>query len=146
MIKIISVGKNISFLKNAEQEYTTRIKHFTKLEMIELKEDKSKTSKELMKKEAIKINAALKNQKYILLDVNGQNQTTKEFTNLIKDNQNDTIFVIGGSYGIDNEIKTNASKRISLSNLTFTHQIAKILLLEQIYRAQTIINNRNYHK
>ena len=147
MIKIISVGKNIAFLKDAELEYETRIKYFTKLEIIELKEDKSKTPKEIMLKEAKKIKDALKNQKYIALDLEGQTPTTKDFTSIIKNNtEKNTIFVIGGPYGLDNEIKTNASKRISLSKLTFTHQIAKILLLEQIYRAQTIIHNRNYHK
>ncbi|MCK4967491.1 MAG: 23S rRNA (pseudouridine(1915)-N(3))-methyltransferase RlmH [Candidatus Aenigmarchaeota archaeon] len=147
MIKIIAIGKNINFLKNAELEYETRIKHFTKLEIIELKEDKSKTPKEIMLKEAKKIKDVIKGQKYIALEIEGQTPTTEKFTDIIKNNtEKNTIFVIGGAYGLDDEIKNKANKLISLSKMTFTHQIARILLLEQIYRAQTIINNRNYHK
>ena len=147
MIKIIAIGKNIDFLKNAELEYETRIKHFTKLEITELKEDKSKTPKEIMLKEAKKIKDVIKGQKYIALEIEGQTPTTEKFTDIIKNNtEKNTIFVIGGAYGLDDEIKNKANKLISLSKMTFTHQIARILLLEQIYRAQTIINNRNYHK
>ncbi len=145
MLKIICIGKNAQFLKNAENEYVSRINHFAKIEVLELKEDKSKTPKEIMKKEAEKITTALKGSNYIVLDVWSENVSTEQFTNILKENK-DLVFVIGGAYGLDETIKNTAKKRISLSKMTFTHQIARVLLLEQIYRAQTILNNRNYHK
>ncbi len=145
MIKIICIGKNAQFLKCAENEYVSRINHFTKIEVLEIKEDKSKHPKEVMKKEAEKIKAALKGVDYIALDVWDENISTEQFTAILKDAK-DMVFVIGGAYGLDETIKNNAWKKISLSKMTFTHQIARVLLLEQIYRAQTIINGRNYHK
>ncbi len=145
MLKIIAIGKNAQFLKDAENEYVSRINQFTKIEVLELKEDKSKTPKEVMKKEAEKIKSALKGADYIALDVWSENVSTEQFTKILKDNK-DMVFVIGGAFGLDETIKNTAKKRISLSKMTFTHQIARVLLLEQIYRAQTILNNRNYHK
>ncbi|MCK4550900.1 MAG: 23S rRNA (pseudouridine(1915)-N(3))-methyltransferase RlmH [Candidatus Aenigmarchaeota archaeon] len=145
MLKIIAIGKNAQFLKDAENEYVSRINHFAKIEVLEIKEDKSKHSKEVMKKEAEKIKAALKGAEYIVLDMVGENTTTEQFTAILKDNK-DMVFVIGGAFGLDEAIKKGAKKRISLSKMTFTHQIARVLLLEQIYRAQTIMNGRKYHK
>jgi len=143
--QIIAIGKNAQFLRDAEREYLARIRHFTKIEILELKEDKSKNPKEIMKKEGKKIKNALKGRQYIVLDIGAPALSTMAFTNMLKETS-DIVFGIGGPNGLDEEIIKGAQKRISLSRMTFTHQIARILLLEQIYRAYSIINNMKYHK
>ena len=80
-----------------------------------------------------------------MLDPCGKEFTSEAFAELIKANPN-AVFVIGGAYGLSEEIISKSKKSISLSKMTFTHEIARTLLLEQIYRAFAIINGRKYHK
>ena len=81
----------------------------------------------------------------IALDVNGKSVNSYEFSDLFK-NENDVRFFIGGAFGFENEFLDKCNKVISLSELTFAHKIAKVVLLEQIYRALCIQNNHPYHK
>jgi 23S rRNA (pseudouridine1915-N3)-methyltransferase len=137
LIRIFAVGKvkekNIQALID---EYLKRLKVFGRVEILELK-DKG------IGKESEEIAKLINNNSYIL-DDSGANYSSIAFSELI-DKCDNISFIIGGAEGITNEIKKKA-KLISLSKMTFTHELARLILAEQIYRAMMIINNRNYHK
>ena len=86
---------------------------------------------------------------YYVLDIKGREMSSKDLAKLIKENedtgQNRIVFVIGGAYGIDHEIVKKAKKAISLSKMTFTHEMARLILLEQLYRAASINSGSPYH-
>ena len=147
MIKIIVVGKiKEKYLKDAIEEYCKRLSKYTKLDIIEVN-DYSENSLEKEKNEILKY--LNKNDYIIALDINGNNISSTEFAskldNLFITNSCIT-FIIGGSYGLHDEIKNMANEKISFSKLTFPHQLFRVMLLEQIYRAYKINNNESYHK
>lgn len=148
MIKIICIGKlKENYLKDAIKEYQKRLSKYTKLEIIEL-EDIS--NEKALKEEAKQIQKHIKPQDYIItLEIEGNQISSEELSKKIETtlitNPNIT-FIIGGSYGLDKEIKEKSNYHLSFSKLTFPHQLFRVLLLEQIYRAFKIINNENYHK
>jgi 23S rRNA (pseudouridine1915-N3)-methyltransferase len=144
MITIISVGSNKMF-KDQEKEYLVRINHLSKAEVLELKNDKSKSETEVIKKEGESLISRIKDKPFIALDPKGVLLTTEDFASMIK-NTRDPIFVIGGANGLSADVKARAKSTISLSRMTFTHEMARILLLEQVYRALTIERNMKYHK
>jgi 23S rRNA (pseudouridine1915-N3)-methyltransferase len=86
----------------------------------------------------------------ILLDVMGKEVSSQEFSELLQkmsvDNIDNITFIIGGAWGVSKKLKDRANMKISLSKMTFPHMLARIILLEQIYRAHSIINNHPYHK
>lgn len=137
IISIISAGKiKERYLLEGIQEYEKRIRPFCKIQMIELKE-------EGIIKESEKIRNYL-NPNTFILDAKGRHFTSEEFADFIKNN-NQLTFIIGSSEGILEEVKRQA-KLISLSKMTFIHEMCKLFLLEQIYRSFMIINHRKYHK
>lgn len=142
MIKIICIGKLKEEFKLLEQEYLKKLKSLDKIEILELKEGSGNSKEEITKKEAELIKQKL-NGNYIILTEEGKSLTSKEFSNLIKEN---LTFVIGGAYGLSEELKKNASQIISLSKMTFSHQLARVILLEQIYRSFCIKKNLPYQK
>lgn len=150
MIKIICIGKiKESFFKEAIDEYKKRISKYTKLEILELP-DTNYDLKKTLKEESDNIIKNLNKSDYnILLDVQGIEidsiSLAKKINNLFTNYSNIT-FVIGGSYGVNDEVKKICHERISFSKMTFPHQLFRILLLEQIYRSYKIINNEEYHK
>ncbi len=151
MIKIICLGKiKEDFFKDAEKEYLKRLQKYTKLEIIELEDEKDKDIKVCLSKEEQLIKKSIKDKdNLVLLDINGKEYTSTEFSNFINkeltENSNIT-FIIGSSNGVSEEIKRLAQKKVSFSKLTFPHQMFRIILLEQIYRSFKIINNESYHK
>ncbi len=150
MIKIICVGKiKEIYLKSAIDEYSKRLSKYTKFEIIELP-DFDYDIKKTLETERDYILKNIKSSDYnILLDLNGKELTSFEFAkNLDKIRQiNSNInFIIGGSYGVHDDIKNIVNERISFSKLTFPHQLFRVILLEQIYRSFKIINNEEYHK
>ena len=150
MIKIICSGKiKENYLKDAIAEYSKRISKYDKLEIIELQDYDYDLKKTLQKeKENILKNINLKDYN-ILLDLNGKNYTSLELANKldkIRITNSNITFIIGGSYGVDEEIKKIVNERISFSKLTFPHQLFRVILLEQIYRCFKIINHEEYHK
>ena len=150
MIKIICSGKiKENYLKDAIAEYSKRISKYDKLEIIELPDYDYDLKKTLQKeKENILKNINLKDYN-ILLDLNGKNYTSLELANKldkIRITNSNITFIIGGSYGVDDEIKKIVNERISFSKLTFPHQLFRVILLEQIYRCFKIINHEEYHK
>ena len=150
MIKIICSGKiKENYLKNAIAEYSKRISKYDKLEIIELQDYDYDLKKTLQKeKENILKNINLKDYN-ILLDLNGKNYTSLELADKldkVRITNSNITFIIGGSYGVDEEIKKIVNERISFSKLTFPHQLFRVILLEQIYRCFKIINHEEYHK
>ena len=152
MIKIISVGKiKDKALKNLIAEYHKRISHFHQLEIIEVEDLASDKDPSFnLKKEAELISRKIKNSDYvILLDLAG---VSLDSLTLAKNLNNWQIkhpslcFVIGGSNGVSLPIKERADYLWKLSDLTFPHQLVRLLLLEQLYRSFKINANQNYHK
>jgi len=136
-IKIIVIGKvKEKSIHELINEYLKRLKPYTKIEIIELK-DKG------LEKEAENILPYLGNNSFIL-DERGKEYTSIGFSELINKNQ-DIIFIIGSAEGISESLKKKANL-ISLSKMTFTHEMARLFLIEQIYRSMMILNNREYHK
>ena len=150
MIKIICVGKiKEKYLRDAVDEYIKRLSKYTKLEIIQLPD----VDYELKKTLEIEKSNILKNIKTgdynILLDLEGRELTSIDFAKTIAkiriENSN-INFIIGGSYGVHDDIKKLVNDRISFSKLTFPHQLFRVILLEQIYRSFKILNNEEYHK
>lgn len=145
MIKIICIGKiKENYLKELINDYSKRINKYHKLEIIELKDSN-------MIKEKEEILKSIKPNDYIIsLTIEGKKLSTIEFVNKIQTLMNNSLsnitFIIGGSDGLDNEIKNISKEQISFSNLTFPHGLFRGILLEQIYRSFKIINNETYHK
>ena len=150
MIKIICSGKiKENYLKDAIAEYSKRISKYDKLEIIELPDYDYDLKKTLQKeKENILKNINLKDYN-ILLDLTGKSYNSLELADKldkIRITNSNITFIIGGSYGVDEEIKKIVNERISFSKLTFPHQLFRVILLEQIYRCFKIINHEEYHK
>ena len=93
-----------------------------------------------------KLSKFLKNKNYFLLDENGEELNSMQFAEFISNINEKAIFVVGDENGFDEDIKKSAKKLISLSRMTLPHDLAKIVLLEQIYRAETILKNKKYHR
>lgn len=152
MIRIICVGKiKEKYFVDAINEYKKRIGKFSKLEIIELSDEATNDSNIALLKEKEKILKILKTTDYnIALDINGEMIDSVEFSNKINNiftNHNSNItFIIGGSCGLANEIKNMCDYKLSFSKMTFPHQLFRVILLEQIYRAFKINNNEAYHK
>jgi len=147
-MKIISIGKlNQDFLPIAAH-YKKIIKY--QIISIEIPSIQKLPPKQIKQSEAKLINKYIEAKSYrIVLDVIGKSLSSHEFANLLSTNLSlgeNIHFIIGGAFGLDESILDNASIRLSLSNMTLPHQMAKIILLEQIYRAQTILENHPYHK
>ncbi len=151
MIKIICIGKiKEKYLNDAISEYKKRITKYHQIEIFELEDVSLPDKKIILKKEAEKLLKILNKKDYLItLELEGNQITSEEFANKISqtflENSNIT-FIIGGSYGLDEEIKKLSNYKLSFSKMTFPHQLFRVILLEQIYRAFKIINNEEYHK
>lgn len=151
MIKIITVGQiKERYLQDAINEYKKRLSKYTNIEVIEVKDEGLVEEVKAIKLEAEKIKKHINDRDYIVtLEIEGKQMTSVEFANKI-DNiliENSNIdFIIGGSYGLSDDIKNMSRLHLSFSKMTFPHQLFRVLLLEQIYRAYKINNNESYHK
>lgn len=152
--KIICLGKfKEATFKSLEQEYTKRLKQYCKITIEELKEVSYGTSSEMGKAKQEEAEIILKrlhkDAVVVLLDEKGTTRTSIEFSEFIERITTfgrEIIFVIGSGAGTDQLVKQRANHIISLSPLTFTHNFARVLLEEQIYRACTIMHGKEYHK
>ena len=156
-ITIITVGKiKEKYLLEGIKEYTKRLSKYTKLELIEVKdehapENLSDKDKDLIKdKEADRINARLKDSFIISLAIEGKQLSSEQLASkieYIKTYHNSHItFLIGGSLGLSDSLKKKSNFLLSFSQMTFPHQLMKLILLEQLYRSFRINNNEPYHK
>ncbi|WKY42894.1 23S rRNA (pseudouridine(1915)-N(3))-methyltransferase RlmH [Eubacteriaceae bacterium ES2] len=157
-IQIICIGKlKEKFLRQALEEYVMRLSAYCRLEIIELKDevipDKASPSEhyQVLNREGQRVLSKIKNNAYVIcLDLEGQQLDSSEFSrhleNLAIQGKSNLVFLIGGSLGLSEEIKSKADLKLSFSKMTFPHQLFRVMLLEQIYRAFKIINNETYHK
>ena len=141
-VKIICCGTlKEQYLKDAVSEYSKRLSAFCKLTVQEIKEDTLNASFSAV--------SAFKGFK-IALCVEGKMLSSEELAKKIEtlaiNGNSDIAFIIGGSEGIAEEIKNMCDLKLSFSKMTFPHQLMRVILLEQIYRAFTIINHKSYHK
>ena len=150
-MKLICVGKiKEKYLNDAIDEYKKRLSKYTKLDIVVLPDISYNEIDKVKKEEGKLILKHLKEtDNVIILDINGIELSSVELTNklcrLESVNSNIT-FIIGGSYGLSEEVKKRANFSLSFSKLTFPHQLFRVILLEQIYRTYKIRNNENYHK
>lgn len=157
-IQIISVGKlKEKYLKDAVLEYAKRLSRFCRIDILEAAEEKvpenlsSQEEDQARKREAEKIKSLLsKNTFTIVLDLKGEQpgsqQLAQKLSAWMLQGKSHITFIIGGSIGLDRQLVKEAGYSLCLSNMTFPHQLARVILLEQIYRCFKIINNETYHK
>lgn len=153
-IKLIVVGKtNQSYVEEGVNEYFSRLKHYISFEIIvvpDVKGAKNLSSSTLKDKEAENIIKYLNNQdSVVLLDEHGQEFRSKEFAQYLQKKMNQgtktLVFVVGGAFGFSDKMYSLTSEKISISKMTFSHQMIRLLFTEQLYRAFTILHNEPYH-
>lgn len=136
--------------KNAnefEEHYLRKIKKNMELQITGIINKKKFSSKnEQMKYEGNLLRQKIRKENYICFDKHGEKVTSDMFANIIyKSKENINLFV-GGAFGLSNDVKENASKIISFSDMEFSHEVFRVMLLEQVYRANCIFNNHPYHQ
>ncbi len=145
MIKIICLGKiKEKYLTELINDYLKRIKRYTKIEIIELKDEDN-----IQKEEESILKHINKKDYLITLEINGKQMSSEEFAKLIDQTfitKSTITFIIGSSLGLSEKVKNLSDFKLSFSLLTFPHGLFRGILLEQIYRAFKINNNENYHK
>ena len=144
MIKIICVGKiKEAFYRDAILEYLKRLGKYHKVEIIEVMDSNIKQEKELILKK-------IDSKDFIVtMEIEGKELSSLEFSEFIANtliNYSHITFIIGGSDGLDDEIKKLSNYKLSFSNMTSPHQLFRVVLLEQIYRSFKILHNESYHK
>ena len=157
-ITIISLGKlKEKYLKDAVTEYTKRISAYSKIDIIELtpvRLSDNPSQGEIsaaLTKEAEDIKKKIPNSSYVIaLCIEGKEKSSEDFakavSNAFANGKSSIVFIIGSSYGLAPEIKALADFKLSFSPMTFPHQLMRVMLLEQVYRAFQINNNGKYHK
>ncbi len=157
-ITIIAVGKiKEKYFTEAINEYAKRLSAYCRLNIIELKDEpipENPSEREIatvLEKEGKRIIEKLPKSAYIIpLCIEGKSKSSVEFSDMLgmtaSAGASEIVFIIGGSLGISNNIKTMANYRLSFSEMTFPHQLMRVILLEQLYRAFNISNGGKYHK
>lgn len=157
-INILCVGKiKESFYRDAIAEYSKRLSKFAKIQIIEVADEKTKdgaseTENQLViEKEGSRLLSNIKSNDYVIaLCIEGQKLSSEKLaskiSNICINGSSSITFVIGGSLGLSTEIKNRADYKLSFSDMTFPHQLMRVILLEQIYRSFKINNNEPYHK
>lgn len=153
-IKIICVGKTgKKFLSEGENEYFTRLKHYINVEKIEipdLKNQKNLTIEQIKSEEGKLILAKINNgEQVFLLDEHGKSFTSENFAEFLQQRFNQgghaLTLIIGGPFGFSENVYKAAQGKISMSEMTFSHQMIRMILFEQLYRAMTILRGEPYH-
>ena len=153
-VKFICIGKTgKSFLEEGENEYLKRLKHYIPVERIEipdLKNAKKLTFEQIKEQEGKEILAKVQTGDHlILLDERGDFYSSVQFSNFLQQKFNSggkaIAFVVGGAYGFSDELYQAATGKISLSKMTFSHQMVRMIFFEQLYRAMTILRGEPYH-
>ncbi len=150
-VNIVAVGKiKEKFFTNAISEYAKRLSKFCDFNIIEVDESSNITNIELKKEKEGELLLSKAKGYIIALDGGGKLLSSEDLAELLKTNmtngESEFSFVIGGSNGLSDLVKTKANKIVSFGKITFPHQLFRVVLSEQIYRAFTINNHINYHK
>lgn len=150
MFKIIAVGKiKETFFSEAILEYTKRLSGYTKLSIIQVPDERS--DEKTKEKEADSILKQINDTDYVItLEIKGEKLSSEGFAEMIEQlevsGRSNITFIIGGSLGLSERVSARADRKISFSDMTFPHQLMRVILLEQIYRAVKIIRHEPYHK
>lgn len=151
-INILQIGKTKhNFIKEAEAEYLKRLAPFVEINMVILKEGRVQNNPQVTRDDEAKllIENLPKHSFKIALDEKGQQFSSVELARMIGENKDfgegHLTFLIGGPYGLAESVKQKADLILSFSKFTFTHEMIRMLLLEQLYRSFTILNNKTYH-
>ena len=157
-IKIVTVGKlKEKYLKDGIAEYTKRLSRFCKLEILELVDEKTPDkasdleNQQILEKEGSRILAKIAEREFVIaLAIEGKQFPSEEFSSILSDitvrGFSDITFVIGGSLGLSSAVKKRAARLMSFGKLTLPHQLMRLVLVEQIYRAFMIQQGSPYHK
>ena len=156
-VTLICVGKvKEKFYRDTIKEYEKRLGAYIKLNTIEISDEKVKVENDseialAMEKEGNNILSKIKDNQYVItLEILGKNLSSEEFAskidNLMLTGKSDVALVIGGSYGLSDSVKKRSDFALSFSRMTFPHQMMRVVLLEQVYRAYRIITGASYHK
>lgn len=153
-IKLICVGKTgKKFLEEGEQEYVKRLGHyltFDRIELPDVKQSKTLTEEQIKSREADMIQTKIQpGEKVFLLDEKGKEFSSEQFAEFLQKQFNQggqaIVFVIGGPYGFSDALYELATGKISLSKMTFSHQMVRMFFVEQLYRSMTILKGEPYH-
>ena len=153
-LAVIEVGKTKEmWIAKGKEEYLKRLKRYALIKIISIKDEPVKPSrsiKQILDNEGSRIEKALpKNYSIIVLDSRGERYSSREFARFLgkkKDRGESIVFITGSSYGLSEGLKKGADTVISFSKMTFPHQMIRVILLEQIYRACSILAGTDYHK
>ena len=156
-INIVAVGSiKEKFFKDAVSEYAKRLSRYVKLNIIEVKDEKTPAMASALEEEKIKeveaerILSKLPNSYVVALTIDGKKYSSEELAKRMEKydilSKGNLSFVIGGSLGLHKSVIDRADEKLSFSEMTFPHQLMRVILLEQIYRAYRIRNNEPYHK
>ncbi len=152
-LRLICVGKLNDWQRVAAADYSERLQHYVGFECVELKEEKGGRKDSpavLLKREGERLLARVGDaERVMVLDERGRQFDSEGLATLLEEEMlhggRDWCLLIGGAYGVDPEVRKRADLCLSLSKMTFTHQMARIFLLEQLYRSATIIRREPYH-
>jgi 23S rRNA (pseudouridine1915-N3)-methyltransferase len=153
--RLIWIGSNADTeFRQAIERYTERIRHFFPIEAVEVPAEKDRHGKNdaaIMRADSAKLIAAIPPRALsVVLDERGEMMSSLKFSKWIEQqalySSQEIVFVLGGDVGLDDQVRGRAGKLLALSPMTLPHQIARLVLLEQIYRACTLMRNIRYHK
>jgi 23S rRNA (pseudouridine1915-N3)-methyltransferase len=131
-----------SYIREGIKRYIEDIKKMAELEVVEIKEEKGKPANAALKEEGGRILKAAGD--FVLLDEKGRTMGSVEFSRWLQ-RKSEWSFVLGGAYGVSDEVRQKAAARLSLSPMTFPHELVRVIFLEQLYRALTIMKGKRYH-
>jgi 23S rRNA (pseudouridine1915-N3)-methyltransferase len=150
-LRVLWVGKiQEEWMRRGIEEYAGRVRRYLPLEIIEVREEKGAQAEAGRASEGERLAKVLpKNARLILLDERGEEMTSPQLAAFLGAERDrgtgELVFAVGGAYGFSEAFRSRAVRTIALSRLTFTHQMVRVFLLEQIYRGLTILNNEAYH-
>ncbi len=151
MITLLAIGKiKDKSYAELEDKYLKRLAHYTKCQIINLPDAQESSVTTRISIEAQSLLKKIKpDDLAVLLDEKGKLISSRKLAEQIQQDQNNsvknTVYIIGGPFGVDKQIKQRANRTLALGALTFTHELARIILLEQLYRAHTILKGEKYH-
>lgn len=157
-IQVICIGKlKEKYWVDGIKEYSKRLSRFCSLQIVELKESRLADNASAADEEKVKVEegkailSKIKDSTYVItLEIKGKQLSSEELAEKIEtlsiDGKSDIAFVIGGSLGLSEDVSRRANYKLSFSKMTFPHQMMRVILLEQVYRAFKIIRHEAYHK
>ena len=143
-IHLVWVGKTKErFILEGIQKYLKLLQPYADVVITEIREEKVKDIGRMLGKERERIQGL--RIPYVLLDEKGETYDSEAFSRFIEKQGMSATFLLGGAYGVSDEVKAKATKKIALSAMTLTHEMSRLILLEQLYRAFTILQKKGYH-